>query len=538
MSTQLVNLDAMIQREDLEETSGGSAPRQSIREIRVDDLEQGRPLFATLRKPDFQRVTANWSSEKVADFIRTFLNSEFVPSLVMWESTLSGKFFVIDGAHRLSALMAWVNNDYGNGTISKKFFGEEGISEAQKRYAKATSALIDEIGTYADLKVYAQNPDQAPNEKTRVLARKLFTSKLDLQPVGGGAQTAEKSFFKINMSATIIDDTELAILKARRKPNAIATRALMHAGRGHKFWMAFPPDGQEQIESLANEIHEVLFKPIIEDPITTTDLPVAGNSYGPQSFQLLLDLVNMANSITPAMWIEPKRPPKKRSQPVPLLADDEDGTSTIAFLRRVRESAWLVSGKQSKSLGLHPVVYFYGANGKFQPAALLSAVKYFEKREKDNTLEEFLYHRRDFEEFLIRHRHFINQLGHSKGSRTRPVDSIVALYEIVFSETKSGKRGEEIVAELLRDERLKGLEDISENDPKYRRRFTKDVKSAAYLRDSIDSPINCRICKARLHSKSMSPDHIKDLKDSGSGNPQNLQWTHYYCNSMKDKLRW
>jgi hypothetical protein len=73
----------------------------------------------------------------------------------------------------------------------------------------------------------------------RIKARKLFTSKLDLQWVGGDAKTAERSFFKINVSATMIDETELAILKARTLPNAIATRALIHAGRGHKFWLDF-----------------------------------------------------------------------------------------------------------------------------------------------------------------------------------------------------------------------------------------------------------------------------------------------------------
>ena len=135
-------MDAMIAREDLRETVGSSPETRRISEIRVEDLEFGRPLFGLLRKPDFQRVTANWSSEKVSDFIRSFLNEEFVPSLIMWESKLNGKLFVIDGAHRLSALMAWVNDDYGNGILSKSFFGEDGITETQKRYAKATSEAI------------------------------------------------------------------------------------------------------------------------------------------------------------------------------------------------------------------------------------------------------------------------------------------------------------------------------------------------------------------------------------------------------------
>lgn len=60
MPTQLVNLDAMIPREDFEDKRQDTGARRPINEIRVEDLEQGRPLYSTLRKPDFQRVTANW----------------------------------------------------------------------------------------------------------------------------------------------------------------------------------------------------------------------------------------------------------------------------------------------------------------------------------------------------------------------------------------------------------------------------------------------------------------------------------------------
>ncbi len=72
-------------------------------------------------------------------------------------------------------------------------------------------------------------------------------------------------------------------MKARRKPNAIPTRALMHAGRGHKFWIGFPADGQAEIEKLAHEIHEVLFKArwlesaIEEEPVARS----AAVAFGP-----------------------------------------------------------------------------------------------------------------------------------------------------------------------------------------------------------------------------------------------------------------
>jgi len=532
MSTQLqVNLDALIAREDFEETEATSSSRRPITEIRVEDLEHGRPLFSNICKPDFQRVTANWSPEKVADFIRSVLHEEFVPSLIMWESKLNGKLFVIDGAHRLSALMAWVNNDYGNGPLSKKFFGEEGISETQKKYAKTTSDLVEQIGTYANLKFYAQYPEKAPSEEVKITARKLFNSRLDLQWVGGDARTAERSFFKINMSATIIDDTELAILKARKKPNAIATRALMHAGRGHKFWSEFPAEAQKEIERLAQQIYDALFKPILEDPIKTVELPAGGQSYSAHSFQMLLDIVNTVNKITPAEWIE-RTGAKSKSATGKMLEDDIDGDATIRLLKAVRKAAWLICGNQSGSLGLHPVVYVYGATGKFHPSALLAEIKFFTDLKERGALKDFCKHRYEFEEFLATHRRFINNLSHSKGSRTRPVESFLTLYRLVLEGVKEGLTTSQIEAKLAVDPQLKGLEvdGKTDNDIGYRKRFSKDVRSADYLDRAINSPIRCGICRARLHSKSMNSDHKNPQRDGGMGNPENHQLTHYFCN--------
>jgi hypothetical protein len=479
-------------------------------------------------------VTANWSPDKVSDFVSSFINEEFVPSLIMWESNLNGKLFVIDGAHRLSALMAWVNNDYGNGAISKKFFGDDGVNETQKRYAKQTADLIERLGPYAELKSYAQYPERAPSEEMRIRARKLFTSKLDLQWVGGDAATAERSFFKINMSATVIDDTELAILKARKLPNAIATRALIHAGRGHKFWVEFGQSEQKQIEDLAGKAHEVLFKPILQDPITTTELPVAGASYSSQSFRMLIDLVNMVNSVTPRMWMEPTQV-KKKQDLLERLPEDKSGSVTITFLKEVNKAANLISGSEPYSLGLHPVVYFYGENGLFHPSALLASMKFFSRLKMDNLLFDFTTHRHDFEEFLVHHRHYINQLAKSKGSRTRPVDSLVALYELVLREVKDGRSHSEIVKILQQDERLRDLEDIVDEE-RPRKRFSKQVRSAAYLKSAVESPLRCAVCRARMRPP-MSNDHRVRVEDGGLGSEDNLQFTHFYCNTgYKEKL--
>jgi 5-methylcytosine-specific restriction endonuclease McrA len=145
-------------------------------------------------------------------------------------------------------------------------------------------------------------------------------------------------------------------------------------------------------------------------------------------------------------------------------------------------------------------------------------------------LFDFTTHRYAFEEFLVHHRHYINQLAKSKGSRTRPVDSLVALYESVYREVKNNQEHSQIVAVLRSDERLRDLEDIRDEE-RPRKKFSKQVRSAAFLKTAVESPVRCAICKARMRSKSMSADHINRIQDGGVGNVENLQWTHPYCNT-------
>src|SRR5690242_6423416 len=105
-----VNLDALIPREDFEiEPSPSQATANSTFQIR--DLEASSFAYAVLRKPDFQRETSEWGPEKVVSFVESFLDGDLIPALILWQA--GNQVFVIDGAHRLSALIAWVQDDYG-----------------------------------------------------------------------------------------------------------------------------------------------------------------------------------------------------------------------------------------------------------------------------------------------------------------------------------------------------------------------------------------------------------------------------------------
>jgi hypothetical protein len=91
----------------------GVAPVEYDRsdKLRISDLGKQSFLYPALRKPDFQRETSNWTPEKIQDFIKTFINGDLVPAVIMWPS--GDTVFIIDGAHRLSALIAWVNERIG-----------------------------------------------------------------------------------------------------------------------------------------------------------------------------------------------------------------------------------------------------------------------------------------------------------------------------------------------------------------------------------------------------------------------------------------
>jgi hypothetical protein len=146
-TTNVVNLDAMIRRADL------AAPGESgedVPALSIPQLERTGFLYPALRKPDFQRETAHWSPEQVADLISTFAIRDLIPAVILWRA--GQNVFVIDGAHRLSALIAWVHDDYGDKEVSRKIFQD--IPDEQITAAEKTRDLVRySIGSYQDHKL-------------------------------------------------------------------------------------------------------------------------------------------------------------------------------------------------------------------------------------------------------------------------------------------------------------------------------------------------------------------------------------------------
>ena len=98
-------------------------------------------------------------SRKSFNLINSFTNGDLIPAIIFWRG--DGNNFVIDGAHRLSALMAWVNDDYGIGNWSTSYFGAN-VERGQQEKAKQVKKMIeDNIGKYQDIVFANQHQEGA-----------------------------------------------------------------------------------------------------------------------------------------------------------------------------------------------------------------------------------------------------------------------------------------------------------------------------------------------------------------------------------------
>lgn len=524
MPTSRVNLDALIKREEFaiistEKMSFPTSPQT----IQISELEPDRVWHQLLRKPDFQRETANWDLKRVAELIESFAKGDLIPAIILWKAG-NGNVFVIDGAHRLSALIAWVRDDYGDNKISLDFF-QNNIPLEQSKTAEKTRKLVKAtIGSYQELKATLQYSDSSDKERLQ-LARNVFGGAIQLQWVVGSSDTAEKSYFKINRQAVTIDPTELSIIEARRKPNALATRSLIRAGTGHKYWSAFPEQTQADIERTAREIYNTLFEPQVKFPLRTLDIPIAGRGYSGESVKMVFDLVNLLNGVSSAKSGKSERISQMK------LPDDEDGAETLRYLREVKKVAIRIGSTEPASLGLHPIIYFYGASGRFLPMTFLAVATFIKYLESRDAFAKFTKVRSKFEDFLLEHRDFVNQIGHAVFGSEKRVKATLLMYQILFNELIKESSVENIIKEMTSHTELKFLKDKMPENGEYGNDFSADTKSATYLREAIDKSLRCSICGARLHFKSISFDHKERKQDGGSGQPDNAQLTHPYCNT-------
>lgn len=514
--SDLVNLDAMIKREDFAATNDEELSSfDSVATISLRDFTKGGLIGASLRKPDFQRETNHWNPEQVVSLLECFLNGDLIPSVILWRSP--SYIFVIDGGHRLSVLKAWIEDDYGDGPISQPFFGYQ-LSEEQKKNANKTRELVNKrIGSWQHLSSKIES-DSLDHEERRKLTP-LVSRAIQIQWVKGDADKAESSFFKINTKGTPLDEIEELLLKNRKKSISIASRAIIRAGKGHKYWSSFGKDVSAEIEKTSKDLHTLLFDPEIKNPIKTLDLPLGGPKGVRTSIQALIDLALIS-----------VRDQSGNPKLISDEQDDIDGTLTIKTLKKMSDLVSRVTGNVNGSLGLHPAVYFYGPTGRHSNPMFMGVISLIGRKISNNDKQFFVKFtnvRSKLEDILINKKDLFATILQKNISMKRAEKHEQLLDQIINFLNKSGVPTDEDIVEMA------GLDGklIVGNFESDKKNFSNDDKSKVFIQAALASAIKCPICNGYLAvEKSVSYDHIHRLEDGGKGSAKNCQLSHPYCN--------
>lgn len=532
MAKQGVNLDALIPRADLAIGEGRALGVQGEERLGVTHFQdKTRNFFASkLRKPEFQRETTHWEPSKIYELVADFLDQRLVPAVILWRA---GEFnFVVDGAHRISALLAWIHDDYGAGKFSQELFGS--IPPEQQALADKTKALIeDKIGSFELYRAGLEYAGVVTDEQ-RTRISNLSVCHFVAQWVPASTKdAAEKSYFKINDSGTPLEPTERRILQSRNSANAIAARAIAHGGKGYEYWRAFEPATKKVIVETSGRLFDLLYKPPLSaGHINTLDVPVAGRGYSVLPF--VFDFINAAN--------ETKIPDStKGAAKNPKLEADPNGDKTVSYLKNVLRSTTRLTGDEPTSLGLHPVVYFYTGGGSFSPWSFLAWSKIINNRFAQDSIEEFTVIRASLEEFLRKDKWAMTEIIHKNGSGYRSTPWLEKYWTLLLSWFAAGMTGEEVREKLKAD---KAFAFLQHKSPHYRlpgessrKAFSRATRTATVWEAALPGAPTCYICSARVHRNSAHTEHKQDIALGGDARPSNAGLAHPYCDSNKHRLR-
>jgi len=508
-----VNLDALIIREDFATKGAGERSNTQFPNISILTLETGI-ILPLLRKPDFQRETSEWDKKNILELLKSLFEDDLIPSVILWQSE-NNYYVVLDGAHRLSALIAWFLDDYGDREKSQHFYDND-ISEAQMQMADITRNYINKnLGSYKNVKKALTDP--TPNPKHLAIAKKLGTG-IPVQWQPGDSDKAEKSFFKINKQGAPLNPTERKLLESRRKANCIAARAIMKRGKGYKYWKEFDDETQTKISELAKQIYDVLFLPPLtdkNDKIRTTELPIAGKILSAQALPLLFDFLTLTSNLD-----------------LKKLKDDITGSQTIDILKKAKEVAYRINSLNTNSLGLVAAVYMYSSLGKHQPTAVLAVTELIMEFESINYWRTFTTIRKRFEDFIIKYKMFFNQVTKKYGSGVKGYKHLKDLLWFIIKRFEDNKNEEQIIVALSTDSNFKFLNRNDTETEITTQRFSKSVSSGIWLKAHLPSPIGCTICGAHIVSNSTTDDHIVRRREKGLGTVDNGGISHPYCNNI------
>lgn len=407
-------------------TTNGDEQIQYETHIQIRDLFGERPKARRLRKPDFQRATSAWSAKDCVDLLEDVLKEQVVPSVIMWLSP-DNLQYVLDGGHRISVLLAWIRDDWGD-RLSSEDYQDPVLEENSKLAAKQVRDLLKqrEIGKFQEY-LDAEEAHSAIESAKRIpeqemdfvslqyadLVRRWDAVKIGfpIQWVKGDYQKAEESFLKINKSGRRLSDWETKLVENRTSSFARTVMSIAEISNATHCWTDSDPEVRNDIklkqkinDILANvqSLHGLLFEPPHKKPIKDEIQPLMATSLTKPETKpfYLAELLTITEG-------------KKGQKPEweSLIKKDKNARVSHIIengLLLTQHALTVISniyGDSPRSLALMPLVYFYNQQGTYVRSLLYGMLYWLnhgsETREVQNRKLLFTAHRAAFEKVLI-----------------------------------------------------------------------------------------------------------------------------------------
>ena len=331
-STRL--LTNIIQRKVmLPEEMSPSMQRDNF-EVALTDFEK-HPIIKCLFKADNQRSTECWSVQEIANFIEDCTEDQNINLCILYWKDIHSNIYIIDGAHRLSCIYAWIN----------RYFADEQVTQApnfndpQKQDIRY---LRNYLGDLADFQRICTDAEFAEKKS------KLEDIKISFRQVLGTPEDARRVFQSINSDTKRLDKYEEYHLRNRGSDAYYAIYACCYINDNKSNLEELQYTRLNELIELGERIHQLLFSTILLD--------------NEMSHGKKIGLVNELMNIIAGDQIHNIMSLNQGERVENLMSH------LLTILCRI---ATPVKNAGVPSLGLHPYLYFY-KDQRFQITSFLA----------------------------------------------------------------------------------------------------------------------------------------------------------------------
>lgn len=579
MSELRVYLDHLIEREsfryvrpveDLPQILSSPTRKLTLKNLR--DPERVK----LLRKPDFQRATWAWSPDDCIELLDSVIKYQVVPSIIMWASPLSGLDYILDGGHRISVVLAWLHDDWGDSaTNDLRATTPEEAAMMRESLERVRFLVTSKIGKIEEYRAAEQllfqilqrrgHPDQELDPKT--YERAMFYQNLlkdnigfDIQYVVGNYEIAEESFLKINRSGRILSDWEKTLVQHRNSSFGRTVMAIANITSMDHYWPTIEGgtptitainESIRHIQSNIKAIHGTLLLPEYKPSIRTLEYPY---------------LVALTRDLKPFYIAEfltilsGKKGTEAESEKLlkveQLFTYDANSSEEFITNNGVRLSDTAIDALKhlwnpfphepapNQSLAIVAPLYFYSTNGR-PVRGLLYGFLYWLLSGSDTIVRErkqvFSAYRGIFEDLLLEDKEqLIQRLSRNIGSGTE-ITLPVARYFQALLQLLVDHQGDTVSAAFQTDYHalLSGDTARKHTTPKVlkRRTFSQKQRNQILLSSLFGAAVRCEICGGILNPTGpIQHDHIQKVSHGGLTTTHNQRITHPFCNQNRDEI--